>query len=63
METSASTGRAEGIADGDIVSLMKKSGCELQECLSLRSIKVRGRAESAIYICISDHDPEVPDFV
>lgn len=24
METSASTGRAEGIADGDIVSLMKK---------------------------------------
>lgn len=48
METSASTGRAEGIADGDMVSVKENLGVNCKS--ASQANKVRGSAESATYI-------------
>lgn len=60
METSASTGRAEGIADGDMVSLKKNLGVN---CKSASQVNKGKRKSGICYLHISDHDPEFPDFV
>lgn len=61
METLAPTGRAGGIADGDMMPVKKNSG---MNCKSASQVnKLRGIESRICYPDISGHGPEVSDFV